>query len=202
VGLAWDPSLPAVAYAQSLESGLAGAKPIEVLQNQLATRTNTPLTSSLGRLFDGVAALLGVRQTISYEGQAAIELEAMADPTETGSYPLDLSSDNLVDLTTLIAGLINDFHQGESIPALSAKFHNTLVALVVELASRAKSTYGVDRVALSGGVWQNMTLLIHSIQSLSHAGFTVLTHHHIPPNDGGISLGQAAIGLQSLSVEE
>jgi hydrogenase maturation protein HypF len=198
----WDPALPPVAYAQSLEEILPGVKPIDALQNQLEAQTNTPLTSSMGRLFDAVAALLGVRQTISYEGQAAIELEALADPTETGIYPLEISPENIINPAALIAQLIADLQRGENIPTLSARFHTTLAALVTEIAQRAKKSYGLERVALSGGVWQNMSLLKKSIKSLSLAGFQVLTHQQVPPNDGGISLGQAVIGQKTLSVED
>jgi hydrogenase maturation protein HypF len=202
LGIPWDPTIPVVAYAQSLEEGLPGVKLIDVLQNQLTTHTNTPLTSSLGRLFDGVASLLGIRQTISYEGQAAIELEALADPDETGTYPLEISSENIINLSSLVSGLLKDFQLGVKIPTLSARFHNTLATLVVELAQLARQSYSLDRVALSGGVWQNMNLLTQSAHNLSRAGFQVLTHQHILPNDGGVSLGQAVVGLQVLSVED
>ncbi len=202
LGIPWDPDIPAVAYAQSLEEVIPGVKPIEVLQQQLISQTNTPMTSSLGRLFDAAAALLGVRYIISYEGQAAIELEALADPTETGTYPLEISPENTVQLSSLIFSLLSDLHKGDPIPTISARFHNTLAALVLEFALRAKQSHSLNRVALSGGVWQNMSLLTQTTHILSRAGFQVLTHHHIPTNDGGISLGQAVVGLKSLSVED
>ena len=202
VGIPWDPGLPVVAYAQSLDEIMPGVKPIEVIQKQLTSRTNTPLTSSLGRLFDAVAALLGIRQTISYEGQAAIELEALVDPDETGTYPLEISSENRIILAPLISKLVADFQGGENLPAISARFHNTLAVLVAELALRARQSHSLDRVALSGGVWQNMSLLTKSIKNLTGAGFKVLTHCQSPPNDGGVSLGQAVVGLKTLSVED
>ena len=202
LGLPWDPVFPAVAYAQSLGEIMPGVKPLEVFQKQLHSQTNTLLTSSLGRLFDAAAALFGVRQVISYEGQAAIELEAFADPAETGVYPLEISPDNTIRLAPLITEMINDFQQGVQLPTLSGRFHNSLAELVLELARQAKGRYSLNRVALSGGVWQNMSLLTKTIDALSGAGFQVLTHHQIPPNDGGVSLGQAAIGLKTLSVED
>ena len=202
LGIPWDQSFPVVAYAQSLEEGLPGVKPIDVLQNQLISQINTPLTSSIGRLFDGVASLLGVRQTISYEGQAAIELEALADPDEDGAYPLEVSAENIINLSALISGLLHDFQLGVQVPTLSARFHNTLAALVLELAQRARQEHSLNRVALSGGVWQNMSLLTKSIHFLSREGFQVLTHHHVPPNDGGISFGQAVVGQEFLSGED
>lgn len=202
LGIPWNPAIPAVAYAQELKEVIPGVRPIDVLKNQLAAKTNTPLTSSMGRLFDAVAALLGLRQTITYEGQAAIELEAQADPAEQVSYPLDISPDHVINVAPLITSLLNDLQQGVEIPALSARFHNTLAALVLELAQRARQAHSLNRVALSGGVWQNMSLLTKSIHLLSGAGFQILTHHHVPPNDGGVSLGQAVIGQEILSVED
>jgi len=202
LGIPWDPALPPVAYAQSLGEIIPDVLPIDVLQKQLDSRLNTPLTSSVGRLFDAAAALLGVRQTISYEGQAAIELEALADPTEMGTYPLAVSPENIINISPLFTGLLEDLLQGQKIPILSARFHNTLAALVLELAQRARQAHSLNRVALSGGVWQNINLLTKSVHDLSRAGFQVLTHRHAPPNDGGISLGQAVTGLQYLSVED
>ncbi len=202
LGLDWEPSIPAVAYAQSLRERLPGAQPIDVLQTQLSSLINTPLTSSIGRLFDGVSALLGVRQTISYEGQAAIELEALADPDETGAYPVEISPENTILMNSLISSLLKDLQQGEKVSVLSARFHNTLAALVLELAQLIKKEHSLNRIALSGGVWQNRSLLTKTTRNLSQAGFQVLTHHQVPPNDGGISLGQALIGLRKLSVKE
>ena len=202
VGIPWDETLSPIAYAQSLEEGLPGVKPIDVLKNQLNTQINTPLTSSIGRLFDGVASLVGIRQTISYEGQAAIELESLADPNEDGTYPLDISPDQVINLAPLITGILDDIQRGEEIPSLSARFHNTLATLVLELAQRARQENSLNKVALSGGVWQNISLLNKSIRFLSREGFQVLTHHHVPPNDGGISLGQAVVGQEFLSTED
>jgi len=202
LGIPWDPNLPPVGYAQSLDGVMLGVEPIEVIQNQLASQTNTPQTSSIGRLFDAVSALLGVRQTTSYEGQAAIELEALADPDESDCYPLELSPENTILLPALISGIVKDLQAGQQVPTLAARFHNTLAALVLELAQRARQSHSLNRVALSGGVWQNITLLTHTVQNLSRAGFQVMTHSRIPPNDGGIALGQAVIGLKTLSVED
>jgi hydrogenase maturation protein HypF len=153
LGIPWDPDLPVVAYAQSLGEIMPGVKAIDVLQKQLDSQTNTLQTSSLGRLFDAVSALFGVRQVISYEGQAAIELEAVADPAETGIYPLEYSSDNSVSLSSLITGMIKDFRQGVQLPTLSGRFHNSLAALALELAEQTKRSHSLNRVALSGGVW-------------------------------------------------
>lgn len=197
----WDPAIPAVDYAQNLKGTIPEIKPIDVLRNQLTSRTNTPLTSSLGRLFDGVSALLGIRQTISYEGQAAIELEALVDPDEDYSYPLEITPENLISISPLLTNLLEDYQNGVKIQTIAARFHNSLAAIVLELAQRARQEYSLDRIALSGGVWQNMSLLINTYQNLSDAGFQVLIHKQIPANDGGVSLGQALIGQKYLSME-
>ena len=115
---------------------------------------------------------------------------------------MDISPDQVINLAPLITGILDDIQRGEEIPALSARFHNTLAALVLELAQRARQENSLNKVALSGGVWQNISLLTKSIHFLSREGFQVLTHHHVPPNDGGISLGQAVVGQEFLSAED
>jgi hydrogenase maturation protein HypF len=201
LGIPWDPAIPAVGYAQNIKGSLPEIKPIDVLRNQLSSRTNTPLTSSLGRLFDGVSALLGIRQTISYEGQAAIEIEALVDPDEDDSYPIEVTPENIINISPIVTNLLKDHQNGVKIQTMAARFHNTLTAIVMELAQRARQTYSLDRIALSGGVWQNMSLLTSSYQYLSDAGFQVMIHNQIPANDGGVSLGQALIGQKFLSEE-
>jgi hydrogenase maturation protein HypF len=201
LGIPWDPAIPAVGYAQNIKGSLPEIKPIDVLRNQLSSRTNTPLTSSLGRLFDGVSALLGIRQTISYEGQAAIEIEALVDPDEDDSYPIEVTPENIINISPIVTNLLKDHQNGVKIQTMAARFHNTLTAIVLELAQRARQTYSLDRIALSGGVWQNMSLLTSSYQYLSDAGFQVMIHNQIPANDGGVSLGQALIGQKFLSEE-
>ncbi len=202
LGIPWDEEFPAVAYAQSLPESLPGVSPLKALAGQLETGTNSPLTSSLGRLFDAAASLLGIRHTISYEGQAAIELEALADPVEAAAYPLEISPANVFSPWPLIAGILKDYRNQVSLPRISARFHNSLAELALELAGRIRTDRGLTRVALSGGVWQNMSLLRKTYQLLIGAGFTVLLHRNVPPNDGGLSLGQAVIGQSYLSREE
>ena len=179
---------------------MPGIIPIEVIQKQLAAGTNAPLTSSMGRLFDAVASLCGVCHTISYEGQAAIELEALVDPDETGLYPLVISRENIFQPGPIIKEILEDSQKGVSISVISARFHNTLAELVLQMALRLKESHHLTKVALSGGVWQNMSLLEKSINKLKLGGFQVFIHQQIPPNDGGISLGQAVIGQKFLSV--
>jgi hydrogenase maturation protein HypF len=202
LGLDWDEDLPPIVYAQSLPEALPGVHPLQALQGQLKSGTNCPSTSSMGRLFDAAASLLGIRHIISYEGQAAIELEALVDPTESGRYPLQLSKDNQLSPAPLIEGIIKDIRNQVGIPRVAARFHNSLAALSLEAAQRVKTSHQLTRVALSGGVWQNISLLTKTYQLLTQAGFEVLLHRNIPPNDGGLSLGQALIGQSFLSREE
>jgi hydrogenase maturation protein HypF len=153
----------------------------------------SPPTSSVGRLFDAVAAVLGVRDRVTYEGQAAVELEQRADPGEQGAYPvrLDGGSPFTVRGADLVAAVVADLASG--VPAVAARFHNTIARLVVAGAVRVRETTGLTRVALSGGVFQNVLLLDRAVAGLEAEGFTVLVHRRVPPNDGGISLGQAAV---------
>ena len=159
---------------------------------------SAPLTSSAGRLFDAVAALLGVRDTVSYEGQAAIELEQLADPGETDAYPLDVEpavdgGGLLLAGTGLVRAVVADLAAGTPRPAVAARFHNGLAQGVLDVCRRVRAERELDAVALSGGVFQNLLLLERTVAGLEAAGFRVLLHGRVPPNDGGISLGQAAV---------
>ena len=155
----------------------------------------SPPTSSAGRLFDAVAAVLGVRDRVNYEGQAAIELEQRADPGERGAYPvrLDDGPPFTVSGVDLVAAVVADLRAGIGVPVIAARFHNAVAGLVVAGAVRLRETTGLTTVALSGGVFQNLLLLERAVAGLEAEGFGVLVHHRVPPNDGGISLGQAAI---------
>jgi hydrogenase maturation protein HypF len=194
-----DPKLFPVAYAQSLPDSIPGTSILSILESQLKTETNAPLTSSMGRLFDGVSSLLGICHQISYEGQAAIELEALADPNESGFYSLEISRELIFQPGAMITEILADLKMGYDIPTISARFHNTIAALALEMASRLKEIHELNQVALSGGVWQNMSLLRKSSKALSQAGFDVFIHNQVPANDGGLSLGQAVIGQRFLS---
>jgi hydrogenase maturation protein HypF len=158
----------------------------------LERKINTPLTSSMGRLFDAAAALADVRQAINYEGQAAIEFEALADPDESGAYPFGLEQDQVRVRSTLEA-LIKDMRAGVQVSNVSARFHNGLALCVSEICSRIRSETGIDEVVLSGGVWQNITLLGRTLSLLKEDSFRVYLHREVPTNDGGLSLGQAVI---------
>jgi hydrogenase maturation protein HypF len=157
-----------------------------------STGLNSPLTSSAGRLFDAASALAGLADAVSYEGQAAIELEQLADPHVTRSYPCSVE-DGLISGTELMAGLAGDLAGGRPVPEAAAAFHNGLAAALVTVAGRAASAHGLKTVALSGGTFQNQLLAERVARGLQQAGLEVLTHHRVPPNDGGISLGQAVV---------
>ena len=163
-----------------------------ILRAQLERKINTPWTSSMGRLFDAAAALAGVRQDINYEGQAAIEFEAFADPVEGGKYWFEIEQ-NQVLAGSAMGALIADAAAGVQASKISSRFHNGLAACVLEMCSQIRSEAGIHEVALSGGVWQNITLLRRTLSLLKDEGFKVYIHREVPANDGGLSLGQAAI---------
>ena len=160
---------------------------------------NAPRTSSAGRLFDAAAALLGVRDEISYEGQAAIELEQLADPGEAGAYAAVIQPGAepgepfRADGADLIGAAARDLAAGVRREVVAARFHNGLAALIEDGCVLLREHHGLNTVALSGGVFQNLLLLRATVTRLQARGFTVLTHSRVPCNDGGISLGQAVV---------
>ncbi|MFP4321344.1 MAG: carbamoyltransferase HypF [Anaerolineales bacterium] len=163
-----------------------------ILAQQLARGVNTPLTSSMGRLFDAVSALLGVCTATSYEGQAAILLEARADPQAEGAYAFKSTAQGY-DPAPVLAGLLADLRVGVPVPTLAGRFHNSVARLIVTVCADLARAAGVQEVALSGGVFQNVTLLAKTLPLLEQAGLTALVHRRVPPNDGGLALGQAMI---------
>jgi hydrogenase maturation protein HypF len=171
----------------------------QALRIQLERGLNTPRTSSMGRLFDAAAALAGVRQMVNYEAQAAIEFEAALDPQEMGAYRFVIR-DNVVESGQAILGLIADVASGIPIPKISARFHNGLGELSRQVCIEIRRQTGVNEVALSGGVWQNMALLERTTRNLINENFVVYLHHQVPANDGGLSLGQALVGASKFGV--
>ncbi|MFC5828574.1 carbamoyltransferase HypF [Nonomuraea insulae] len=161
----------------------------------VAAAPGSPLTSSAGRLFDAVSALLGVRDTITYEGQAAIELEQRADPAETGVYPAAVTGPGplLVQGGDLVRAVAEDLAAGTDPGVIAGRFHNGVAAAITRACVTLRQATGLTAVALSGGVFQNVLLLERTVERLRAAGFRVLRHVRVPPNDGGISLGQAAV---------
>ncbi|QGK69729.1 carbamoyltransferase HypF [Allosaccharopolyspora coralli] len=162
---------------------------------RLAESGDTQWTSSAGRLFDAVAAALDVRDRVTFEGQAAIELEQLADRVEPGAYDVPILDGRppQLDGPALVRAVCADAARGASTPVAAARFHNGLVAAVTRMCLRLRDETGVSTVALSGGVFQNMLLAERTSSALTEHGLRVLTHSRVPPNDGGISLGQAAV---------
>jgi len=155
----------------------------------------SPQTSSAGRLFDAVAAILDVRDTVRYEAQAAIELEQRADPAERGEYRTRVSPGPpfLIRGADLVRAVADDARAGVDPGVVAARFHNSLARVVAEVVSRIREHGGLRTVALSGGVFQNSLFLERTVERLEERSFRVLTHARTPPNDGGLSFGQAVI---------
>ena len=161
---------------------------------------NSPVTSSAGRLFDAAAAILGVRDLINYEGQAAVELEQLADPAERGSYEARIGHDDVgqggplrVAGADLIRAVTDDLTAGTDAGVIAARFHNGVAVAIEMTCAMLRERYGLSTVALSGGVFQNLLLLHRTVSRLQDNGFTVLVHSRVPCNDGGISFGQAVV---------
>jgi hydrogenase maturation protein HypF len=158
-------------------------------------RSLAPLTSSAGRLFDAVAAILGVRDEIRYEGQAAVELEQCVDETETRGYAAGVSDSTPLRIrgVDLVRAVVEDLRGGAPVPLVAARFHNGLAHTIVEVCDALRAGHRLSTVALSGGVFQNVLLAERTVRGLEEIGFRVLTHTRIPCNDGGISFGQAVV---------
>jgi hydrogenase maturation protein HypF len=169
---------------------------VGVVLKQVERGLNTPITSSCGRLFDAVAALLDVCQVAQYEGQAAIELQALADQTAAGTYPWDLADQGdrcIVDPAPLLWAVYADHQAGVPLPTIAMRFHRAVAEFTAALCQRLVAATGLRRVALSGGVFQNTLLLGEVLTRLCAADLEVYFHRRVPTNDGGLSLGQAVI---------
>ena len=167
-GIEWADDLPPVRHAH--QAAGEGLDPLPVIRQQLNSGLNAPLTSSMGRLFDAAAAIVGIRQTVSYEAQAAIELEALAEPGETGYYALQLSGE-LLDPAPMLRAMVADLRAGVSLPIVSARFHNGIAEAVGMVCRELRGQHGLEGVVLSGGVWQNMFLLKGALARLEQDGF-------------------------------
>ena len=161
-----------------------------ILQTMLRRGLNAPFTTSAGRLFDAVAAIVGLRQRASFEGQAAMELEYVIGDTVTDeAYSISLDSPCppfMLNWEPMVRALLGDLHQSVPVGTISAKVHNSLIESIIQIAEQL----GEARVVLTGGCFQNRYLTERSIAQLQAKGFTVYWHHQVPPNDGGIALGQ------------
>jgi hydrogenase maturation protein HypF len=201
----------AIGAKQSHIASVRGASEVEVdvIKRQIERKINSPLCSSMGRLFDAISALLGIRGEIDYEGQAAVELEMAAYSSVIASsvsdeaissaqesYPYSIVTDRgirIVRLNGLLSAVLEDLHRGVSEGTIAVRFHNTVAQMTNEMCQLIANETGITQVALSGGVFQNRLLLRRTVNLLENSGFQVLTHRQVPCNDGGISLGQAVI---------
>jgi len=189
----WEINLPML-------KGIDPSK-LRLILRMIERRINSPLTSSCGRLFDAVSALAGVRSVISYEAQAAMELEMRAWregglKAEAPSYGWDLIKDGnpwQVDMSETIRGVVEDVLSGRGAGWISHRFHQTVADVIATLCREMRREFGLNDVVLSGGVFQNRLLLNLSFEKLAEQGFRMLFNREVPPNDGGISLGQAYI---------
>ena len=175
---------------------------LDILLQMIDRRLNSPLTSSCGRLFDAVAALIGLRSTINYEAQAAIELEMAAhDSSNEGSYPFELqfaSGTWLIGTRSLFDWLVRDIRHGVHIADISRRFHNGMASLFLGLAEKVRESHGLNRVCLTGGCFQNILLFELLLAALRKQNFEVYFHTEVPAGDGGISLGQALVAAHRL----
>lgn len=181
-GIEWSNDLPVI---QSFDP-----HNLSLLHTQLERDINCPQTSSMGRLFDAVAALIGLKQSVNYEAQAAIELENAIDPSVNDTYCFEIEK-GLIHFGSLLNEIVTDLNNRKSIGYIAAKFHNAVRNLVLNVSTQVLQQTSSKIVALSGGVWQNRFLIQNSIDDLERSGFKVLVHRDVPANDGGIALGQA-----------
>ncbi len=175
-----------------------------ILSQMLAKNINSPFTSSVGRLFDAVASLVGLRQRVNFEGQAAMELEfAMEGELTRDAFPLRISDAGnpagpyrpiiVIDWEPIVLGILSHLKEGVSAGRIAAKFHNTLVKTIVAVAEKV----GEERVVLTGGCFQNKYLTEHAVRQLEAAGFRPYWHQRVPPNDGGLALGQVFAAVRA-----
>lgn len=186
-------------WAAGLDWPESLASPVEarVLRRQLETGTNCVPTSSMGRLFDAFAALIGVRHSVTYEAQAAIEMEALAEGVPAGRRYQFSVEGGVFDPAPVFRSALEDLRRGVPAPEMAAAFHHAVADLILCCCEIARERTGIRTVALSGGVFQNTTLLGLTTTALARQDFEILTHRKVPPNDGGLALGQAAIGRKA-----
>ena len=176
-----------------------------VLRQMLARGLNAPLSSSAGRLFDAVAALVNLRDEVQYEAQAAMELEMLAERKLADGYPFCIrhqARPMVVEVQGIIKGVVDDLIRGLPTSLIAAKFHTTMGEVILQVCCRIRDLTGLQQVALSGGVFQNVLLLTSVMTNLQAHKFEVYTHSQVPPNDGGLSLGQAAVASALLAQGE
>lgn len=179
-----------------------GAQRWSVIQRMMQRRVACPLTSSVGRLFDAVAAIVGLHDVARFEGQAAMALADVADRATEATYPIEYRAAGdgwIVETAPIIRAVADDVGAGRSVAEIAGAFHNALRDLVVETVARVAKDREVRRVALTGGVFQNALLAERAADALERRGFDVLLHRRVPCNDGGLALGQAYVAAVALS---
>jgi hydrogenase maturation protein HypF len=186
-----------IPFVRELQRGKA-----ELVLRMIAQRVNSPLTSSCGRLFDAVAALIGIRQEVSYEAQATIELEMLGrSSTATDGYPLAIRRQDQcwqIDASSLFAGIVEDLRRKVCTETISRRFHNGLVETLVRLACLLREESSLNQICLSGGTFNNLLVFEHLIRELKFLRFEIFTHSEVPTGDGGLSLGQALVAAHSV----
>ena len=175
-------------------------KKLDFVESMIRQRVNTVQTSSCGRLFDAVASLVGLRHEVTYEGQAAIELEMIAREGVDEFYSFGIEDGNEwhVDVRPAIREIVHDVRNNIAPALISAKFHNTIAAVIAGICGRLRQAENLNQVCLSGGTFQNLYLLTHSLAAQRSCGFEVFMHSRVPANDGGISLGQAVVASRRI----
>lgn len=191
-GVDWSTDLPPVAFASQQARS--------IVERQLQIGLNAPPTSSMGRLFDAVSSLIGIRHRVTYEAQAAMEMETLVSEAVPDAYPFEMA-DGELDPRPAIRGIVEDLERGVSSSILATRFHNGLADLALQVCLAIRGEEKLTTVALSGGVWQNMALLRRTVTRLEEAGFDVLHHRQVPTNDGGLSLGQAAVAGHLMQID-
>jgi hydrogenase maturation protein HypF len=171
---------------------------LRILRQQIDKQLNSPLTSSMGRLFDAVASFIGIRNEVTYEAQAAIEMEVLSKPFVSSAKPYpyvieQTKNGRLIGLKDLLSAIVQDVRANESVGRIGARFHQTVAQIAVDICRQARVITELNEVAFSGGVWQNQILLDLARDGLLNEDFVVYFHQQVPSNDGGLALGQAVI---------
>ncbi len=185
----WAEDLAPVSFCSETEQ--------KVLSKQLENNLNVVQTSSFGRLFDAIASIADIRHKATYEAQAAIEFEAILDENVSETYHFEFS-ENEIDYRNLVREVVQDVRANVEKSIISAKFHNAVADLIFQLSLQYRKCLNLNKIALSGGCFQNVALLKKSIKLLKQNDFEVLTHKLVPPNDGGLALGQAVIAARQI----
>lgn len=169
-----------------------------VVEDMIRKGVNSPYTASMGRLFDAVASIAGVRDEITFEAEAAIEFESVADEGDTGVYPFVINGNEpmIIDAAPLIRAIIQDANEGTPVAAIAGRFHNAIADMTLEVSARLRDNTGINDIVLTGGVFQNSLLSKLAADRLQKAGFKVYMQEKVPSNDGGISLGQAVVAWE------